>query len=82
MIMADVVAIAVNISELHWVIVILYMEDAMYLDSGGESPCRFFNKLMDSIMDLEINCIVVLSCLKQKNRFSCGIFSLIRTIHC
>ena len=75
MAVSDVV-ILVNISEIRWVISIIYQGDAMYLDFRGRSPCCLFKKDMDFMMDSEMSWIIFLPCLKQKDGFRCSIFFL------
>ena len=68
------IVIAVNISKLHWVKIICYKGDDMYLDSRGGSTCQLFKKSMDAMMYLEINWIFILYYPQQKNELICGIF--------
>ena len=72
----NVVLIAVNISESHWVIVIIHKGNNMYLDSRAGSPYRLFNKSLDSMVDSDINWISIPPCPQQSDGFSCVIFYL------
>ena len=74
MIMSNIFVISVNVYKLNWLIVIINKGDAMYLDSGGGSPCFLFNKILDAMMDKEMNLIIIPYLPQQNDRFSCGVF--------